>query len=101
MKREIERIETMTEIISELNISATEEQIKKIVSDFSLHIEMENELNSYQHISHEKDCTNCKILQEKLKTITKERDIYHNSVRQRRNTDQVWIEGDSIMYGGR
>jgi len=95
------RIECMSEILQEIGIQVTSEQIEKIVNDFSTHIEMESELDSYQHIGYKEECSRCKTLESKLKDCEKENEVFRNSVKQRRNTDRVWIEGDSVMYGGR
>ncbi|MFW6130531.1 MAG: hypothetical protein ACOC56_05040 [Atribacterota bacterium] len=101
MSKELIRIESMTEILDELGISATNEQIKQIVEYFLLHIEMENELSSYQHIGHKEKCSKCKILELEIKELESNIEVYRKSVMSRRKTDQVWIENDSVMYGGR
>ena len=101
MSKESLRIESMTEILDELGISATDEQVKQIVEDFSLHIEMENELSSYQHIEHKEECSKCKRLESEINELKSNIEVYRKSVMSRRNTDRVWIENDSVMYGGR
>lgn len=98
MKRTKERIEALSEIFNDNSIQATEQQIKQIVEDFSNHIEMESEMDSYQHVGHKEVCKNCQSLESKLKSITRERDVYHKSVCKRRGTEDVWIEGDSVMF---
>ena len=95
------RIECLTEILDEIGLSATPEQIQKIEKDFSLHIEMESEMSSYQHIGFKEECSKCKALESELKDVRKERDVYQNSVKQRRHTDCVWVENGEVMYGGR
>ena len=99
-KNEI-RIECMSEIFEELGITATQEQIEKVVEDFSTHIEMESELSSYQHIGHKEECSKCKNLEYKLSESERENQVFRKSVMERRKTDKVWIEGDSVMYSGR
>lgn len=99
-KQEI-RIECLSEIFEELGIVATQEQIKTIVEDFSTHIEMESELSSYQHIGHKEECSMCKNLEYELNESKRENEVFRKSVMERRKTDRVWIEGDSVMYGGR
>ncbi len=95
------RIECLTEILDEIGLQAAPEQISKIEKDFSFHIEMESEMSSYQHIGFKEECSKCKALESELKDVRKERDVYQNSVKQRRNTDRVWVENDEVMYGGR
>lgn len=92
------RIESMTEILETLGVKATEEQVAQIVEDFSLHIEMEGEMESYQHSGYKEPCKQCAKLEYELSAIKKERDIYHKNVCVRRNTEDVWIEGDTVMY---
>jgi len=99
-KQEI-RIECLSEILEEVGLTASKEQIEKIVNDFSMHLEMENELSSYQHVGYKEECSKCKILEDKLRVLEKENKVFSNSVKQRRKTDIVWIEGDYVMYGGR
>lgn len=101
MSKETMRIESMTEILDELGISASEEQIKQIVEDFSLHIEMESELSSYQLIGHKEECSKCKRLESEINELKDNIEVYRKSVMSRRKTDQVWIENGSVMYGGR
>jgi len=92
------RIESLTEILETLGVKATDEQIAQIVDDFSLHIEMEGEMESYQHVGYKEPCRTCEKLQHELNAVKKERDIYHSNVCKRRNTDDVWIEGDTVMF---
>lgn len=48
----LERIESLSEILNDVGIYANEEQLKYIAESFSLSIEMEHEMESYQHIEH-------------------------------------------------
>ena len=92
------RIECLSEIFSDVGLDATDEQIQQIVKDFSFHIEMEREMDSYQHVGFKEECSKCKLLEYKLEEAAKERDVYKNSVMQRRKARSVWIENDSVMY---
>lgn len=92
------RIESLSEIFETLGIIATKEQIEQVVEDFSLHIEMEHEMESYQYIGYKESCSNCKRLENELATVKRERDIYHENVCRRRNTSDVWIEGNDVMF---
>ena len=98
MNYESERIESMTEILSELGIVATKEQIKQIVVDFSLNIEMEGELESYQHVGYKEECSKCKQLEYSLSVLRRENEVFSDSVKRRRHASAVWIEGDTVMY---
>ncbi len=101
MNKQEVRIECMTEILSELEISVTNDQIKQIVDDFSLHLEMENELSSYQHLGHKEECATCRRLESDVKQLEHDIEIYRKSVMYRRKTDTVYIENDTVMYEGR
>lgn len=97
MNNEI-RIEAMSEILYSVGIIATPEQIATIVKDFSFHIDMEREMSSYQHVGFKEECSKCKSLESQLKEVKAERDVYQNSVKQRRHANNVWIEGDTVRY---
>jgi hypothetical protein len=96
-KQEI-RFECLSEIFEELGIVATQEQIKKVVEDFSLHIEMEGEMESHRHFGHKEKCAECERLKDKLKSEEEKVSIYHKSVCERRKTEDVWIENGTAMY---
>lgn len=98
MSKESTRIEAMIEILDSLNISLTEEEISVLVRDFTLHLEMEREIEMTPHIDYKPQCNKCKALEQELKDMTKQRDIYHSNVCKRRNTKDVWIEGETVMY---
>lgn len=94
-----DRIEALSEILNEIGVSSTEYQVAQIVEGFSLHIEMEAEMSSYQHISYsERTCTKCASLTDKLKDAERQIGVYQQSVKSRRKAEDVWIEGDTVMY---
>lgn len=93
-----ERIEAMQTIFDDEGITATEKQIKEVAEAYDLHIEMESEMESYQHIGGKITCGDCVSLKEQLNEAKKEIDIYRNSVMRRRNTEQVWTENDEVRY---
>lgn len=96
-----ERIEAMHEILNHLAIEISDSKVKELTEAFTLHLEMEREMSSYQYIpsKHDKgDCSECKSLKYKLEQMTAERDVYHNSVCRRRNTTDVWLEGDDVRF---
>lgn len=93
------RIEAMTHILSDLGIRLSQADVETIVENFSNHIEMEREMESYRHVGGGKsECDNCKRLTSENKDLKKEVEIYQNSVKQRRHAERVWIEGDSVKY---
>jgi hypothetical protein len=87
-----ERIEALTEILFDNGITATGEQIKRIAEDFSLNIEMEHEMESYQHIGHKEECSECKRLKAQISDLEDTINIHENSVKRRRNADTVWVD---------
>lgn len=91
-------IEAMEEILENLKIKLNPEQIKQIVEEFSDHLSAEREMESYQFKGREEKCSNCERLSEDLKDITRQRDVYHNSVCERHGTRDVWIDRDTVMY---
>lgn len=101
MSKESIRIDCMSEILEELGISASIEQIKEIVDSFVGHLEFENEQDFNQFSSRVIECDKCKSLQSEINQLKKDIVIYQNSVKTRRKTDDVWIENGEVMYGGR
>lgn len=100
MKYEEERIECMAEILESVGITASKEDIKVIVDDFSTHLEMENEMSSYQHLPGKlkEPCAKCQELAREIKRLNDEIEVYKNSVKTRRNADEVWIEEGTVRY---
>lgn len=92
------RTEALADIMQEVGVTATTEQIAKIADDYALHIEMEREISHYQHIGHKEECQNCKRLESKLKETEKENVVFRNSVKQRRGASLVWVEDNEVKY---
>ncbi len=93
-----ERIECLSEILEEIGVKATSEQIKQIAEDYALHLEMESEISSYQFIGGSSKCEKCERLEKEIKRKESEILIYQNSIKKRRNAERVWLEGDAVMY---
>ena len=93
-----ERIECLAEILEEAGVKASDEQIKTIAEDYAFHLEMENEMSSYQHVGGNQECDKCKQL--KRQVSEKENEIlkYQNSVKKRRNASNVWLDGNDVRY---
>lgn len=97
------RIEALSQILQEVGLTATEEQIKQIAEDFGYHIEMEREMESHQFFGKNNSidvCSKCKDLERQLNEAKHAIRIYHNNVCERRNTTDVWIDKstEKVMY---
>lgn len=94
------RVEALSEILEEIGVSLSKEQIEQVAKDFGNHIDMEREVASYSVAFSGRDqpCRECESLKSKLKDAEKENEVFRNSVKQRRHADRVWIQGDSVMY---
>jgi hypothetical protein len=101
MSKESIRIDCMSEILEELGISASNEQIKEIVDLFVGHLEFENEQDFNQFSGSVIECDKCKSMVSKINQLNSEIEIYKTSVKNRRKTDNVWIENGEVMYSGR
>ncbi len=88
----------MSEILDELDIKVTDEQLNKIVKDFSFHLEMENEMASYATAGNSRECDKCSSLKRQIAELKKEIDVYNNSVKQRRHASAVWIQDGEVKY---
>lgn len=101
MTRQELRTEAMAEILSDMGIDLTPEQVKQIAADFYLHIEMEREMESYQFIGGgERKCDKCESLKKEIKELNGDIEICLEGVRQRRRTKDVWIDRTykTVMY---
>ena len=93
------RIEVLAEILESVGLTATEDQLKNISEDFALHLEMENEMDSYAHVGTvRRICSDCKIKESEIEKMKEREEVFVNSVKIRRNAQEVWIEGSSVMY---
>lgn len=93
-----ERVECLHEILEVVGVKATTDQIKKIAEDFALHLEMENEIASYQFRGGSQECGSCERLRSEITQKDKELEVYINSVKRRRNASEVWLENDNVKY---
>ena len=93
-----ERIECLSEILEEIGLKATDEQIKQIAEDYALHLEMESEISSYQFVGGSSKCEKCERLEKQIKQKDSEITKYQNSVKKRRNAESVWLDGDDVRY---
>lgn len=93
------RIEYMEAIFQRIGIEATFEQITKATEMFLGAIDAEFDY-TYVKQSEPKtnDCIQCRRLQADLFSIEAERNVYRDSVKARRKTDDVWIENGEVLY---
>lgn len=100
MKREINKIreDALADIFQDLKILASFEQIEKLEEQFSYHLDMEQEFSAPTPSYRDFSCDKCKILENKIKELEKDIEVYRNSVKIRRNADHVWIDRGSVMY---
>lgn len=87
------RINDIREIFRDAEIEANDEGMQYVYDQIMNDVTNSADLRSMTH-SYSPPCRNCEILESKLKEVTKERDIYHNSVCERRNTKRVWIDNN-------
>ncbi|GAA6255182.1 hypothetical protein F070042J6_10340 [Bacteroides sp. f07] len=106
MVRDID-IEAMADIFQEYGISVSTDIIEKVASDFIDHLDVmrDMEMTSFMKGNGESDFQKVLSLERELnKTkyelakISKEHKVYHDSVMQRRNASEVWIENDTVKY---
>lgn len=102
-----EDIEAMADIFQEYGISAPVEIIEKVASDFIDHLDAmrDMEMTPFANNGGESDFQKVLRLERELsqvKTefarISKENQVYHDSVMQRRNASEVWIEDNTVKY---
>lgn len=98
MTKEEERIEAMSEILNDLEIQLPEDKIKELTDAFTTHLEMEREMDNYQFIGGKSECDECKKKTNEILELKHDIKIYKKSVCDRRKAEDVWIEGDSVMY---
>lgn len=102
-----EDIEAMAEILQEYGVSVPTDIIEKITSDFIDHLDAMREMRMTPFMSSGGESDFQKVLRlerelSQVKTefarISKENQVYHDSVMQRRNASEVWIEDNTVKY---
>lgn len=95
----MERSEALSEILENMNISLTDIQIKELEEAFSLHIEMEAEMESYQHVSHVEKCIDCDTLKREISNLKSDISSYQDGVKRRHpQASHVYIENGDVKY---
>lgn len=92
-------VEYLDEIFESAGVIATPAQMEQIGNDIKDGLEMEREMyyNSVVSRTPEK-CDKCQKLEREIERLKEEIETYKNSVKRRRNADDVWIEDDTVMY---
>lgn len=106
MVRDID-IEAMADIFQEYSISVSTDIIEKVASDFIDHLDImrDMEMTPFMKGNGESDFQKVLRLEHELnktkyelEKISKEHKVYHDSVMQRRNASEVWVENDTVRY---
>lgn len=102
-----EDIEALSDIFQEYGISASNDIIEKVASDFMDHLDMVQEMEMTPRINRGGESDYQKVLRlerelsqtkDELSRISREHKVYHDSVIERRNASEVWIENNTVMY---
>lgn len=95
----MDRIEALSEILENMNINLTDIQIKELEEAFSLHIEMEAEMESYQHVAHVDKCGTCEVLKKEIAGLKYEVEVYQKGVKKRHpRAAYVYVENGDVKY---
>ena len=94
-----EREDSISEILEEQKIDVSKIDIKSVTEDIAHHFYMEQEQHSYQFVGVSKsECSDCKRLENEIKDLKNQLECYKNSVKKRRNADEVWLEDGRVKY---
>nr|DAZ53217.1 MAG TPA: hypothetical protein [Caudoviricetes sp.] len=97
----------MADIFQEYDISASTDVIEKVASDFIDHLDAMRDMEMTPFMKDNGESDSQKVLRlerelSQVKTefarISKENQVYHDSVMQRRNASEVWIEDNTVKY---
>lgn len=91
--------EYLDEIFESAGVIATPAQMERIGNDIKDGLEMEREMyyNSVVSRTPEK-CTKCQSLEREIERLKEEIATYQDSVKTRRNANEVWVEDGRVMY---
>lgn len=102
-----EDIEAMADIFQEYDISVSTDIIEKVASDFIDHLDAMRDMEVTPFMKGNSESDFQKVLRlerelaqakSELAKISKEHKVYHDSVMQRRNASEVWIEDNTVKY---
>lgn len=103
----VEDVEAMADIFQEYGIFASIDVIEKVTADFVDHLNAMNEMRMtpFMRDGSESDFEKLQRLERELSLtkselakLSKENQVYHDSVMMRRNASRVWIEDDTVKY---
>ena len=90
--------EALADILDELGISLSVDQISVIAKEFYWHLENFNSMSLEGVRNHKEECAVCKSLKSEMKDMENQLGVFRKSVMQRRGASRVWIEGDEVKY---
>lgn len=93
---ENQRIDCLTEILEEIGLKATEEQVKRIAEDYALHLEMENEISSYGHIDASQTRNDCERLKRELSAEKVDSEKYREFIKKDKKASYVGIHNGVV-----
>jgi len=92
-------VEYLDEIFESAGVIATPAQMEQIGNDIKDGLEMEREMYYNSVVSRKPEkCDKCQKLEREIERLKEEIETYRDSVKRRRNADDVWIEDDTVMY---
>lgn len=99
MSKQEQRTEALSEILDGLGIGIPADGIADIARDFSLHLEMEQEMSSYQHLgAHKEDCKECERLKNELSCAERERNNFKSHYENRNGVFNARAHRGGIEY---
>lgn len=92
-------MENLEEIFESAGVTATPAQMTQIGNDIKHNLEMEQELHSSSIACRKPEkCTKCQSLEREIERLKDEIATYQDSVKTRRNANEVWVENGRVMY---
>jgi len=92
-------MENLDEIFEIAGVVATPAQMEQIGNDIKHSLDMERELhdNSIPYRKPDK-CQKCESKDSEIKRLKEEIATYQDSVKTRRNANNVWVDNGRVMY---
>ncbi len=96
MSRENIRTQILAELMDEVGIKATEDQIKSIAKDFAGSLEFETEMDIYSHVGGAIECEQCASFKSEVKILKIENDAYNMVIKKITKADAVWVDNGVV-----
>lgn len=90
--------EAMAEILAELGIKMPEGTVKQLTDAYDNHLTCMADMQFERHRGGSDFCPHCNAKSEALASAMKQIEVFKNSVKRRRGCDEVWIEGEDVMW---